>query len=74
MRTFITNSICEAAQKLKTETSLWDRIEAVSVTTIRDTVICVDKVGKPLRPAIVWLDKRKAEGRPQVFTGHPDDA
>ena len=62
---FYYRSICEAAQKLKAETSLWDRIEAVSVTTIRDTVICVDKKGKPLRPAIVWLDKRKAEGGPK---------
>ena len=52
---FYYRSICEAAQKLKTETSLWDRIEAVSLTTIRDTVICVDKVGKPLRLSLIHI-------------------
>ena len=62
---FYYRSICAAAKKLKEESSLWERINAVSITTIRDTVICVDKEGKPLRPAIVWLDKRSAEGGPR---------
>lgn len=67
---FYYRHICEAAGELKTSvendgTGLWDRIEAVSITTIRDTVICVDESGKPLRPAIIWLDKRKAEGAPK---------
>lgn len=37
------------------------KIKAVAVTTQRDTVINVDSKGKPLRPAIVWLDQRLAE-------------
>lgn len=37
-----------------------DRIIAVTITTIRDTVLCLDKDNKPLRDIIVWLDKRKA--------------
>lgn len=60
-------NICEAAKELKESVDgmgIWERIEAVSLTTIRDTVVCVDALGKPLRPAIVWLDKRKAAGSP----------
>ncbi len=35
-------------------------IAGVSVTTQRGTVINLDKNGKPLRPAITWLDQRHA--------------
>ena len=37
-------------------------IAAVALTTQRSTVINLDKDGKPLRPAIVWLDQRRTEG------------
>ncbi len=37
-----------------------DAIKAVTVSTQRSTMINVDADGKPLRPAIVWLDQRKA--------------
>ncbi|OQA89666.1 MAG: Xylulose kinase [bacterium ADurb.Bin236] len=40
-----------------------DSIRGVAVTTQRNTVIDVDKNGSPLRPAIVWLDERKADSR-----------
>lgn len=64
---FYYENICQAAQGLKAAfPQIWERIEAVSITTIRDTVVCVDKKGKPLRPAILWLDKRKAKGRPKL--------
>ncbi|KXX72057.1 FGGY-family carbohydrate kinase [Flammeovirga sp. SJP92] len=44
-------------------------IEGVVITTQRGTVINVDNEGKPLRPAIVWLDQRKAkmENYPSPF-------
>lgn len=35
-------------------------ILAVTVSTIRDTCVCVDKEGKPLRDIITWLDQREA--------------
>lgn len=66
---FYYEHICNAAQRLKAQVKdlgLWERIEAVSITTIRDTVVCVDKAGKPLRPAIVWMDKRKAKDGPRI--------
>ena len=36
-------------------------IKGMSVTTQRGTVVNLDKQGKPLRPAIVWLDQRHAD-------------
>jgi sugar (pentulose or hexulose) kinase len=36
-------------------------IVGVTLTTQRATVINLDKNGKPLRPAIVWLDQRMAD-------------
>ena len=60
-------NICEAARQLRGSCpSLWDQIEGVSITTIRDTVVCVDSEGKPLRPAILWLDKRLASSAPKL--------
>lgn len=46
---------------------LWDttdavpeQVVAITLTTQRGTVINLDKEGKPLRPAIIWLDQRHA--------------
>ena len=57
------NALCSACQNLWEQPGV-DRssIAAVSLTTQRSTVLCVDKDGKPLRPAIVWLDQRRTEG------------
>jgi len=40
-----------------------ETIKAVTITTQRGTMINLNKDGKPLRPAIVWLDQRKADIR-----------
>lgn len=62
---FYYRTISEAAQELRQlEPALWDKIEAVSLTTIRDTAVCVDESGAPLCPAFLWLDHRKADGAP----------
>ncbi|WP_043310085.1 FGGY-family carbohydrate kinase [Pseudomonas sp. ML96] len=37
------------------------QIAGVSLTTQRGTLINVDEAGQPLRPAILWLDQRRAE-------------
>lgn len=41
--------------------SHFSQIAGVGITTLRNTMINVDANGIPLRPAIVWLDQRKAE-------------
>lgn len=62
---FYYERICSASLELKDrQAERWNRIEAVTLTTIRSTTVCVDEAGKPLRPAFVWLDNRKAAGRP----------
>jgi sugar (pentulose or hexulose) kinase len=43
-----------------------DAIVAVTVTTQRSTIVVTDETGRPLRPAIVWLDQRRTEGLPFV--------
>lgn len=56
------DAICTITNRLKAEAlSVWNDIIAVTVTTIRDTCVCVDENGKPLRDAILWLDKRECK-------------
>jgi sugar (pentulose or hexulose) kinase len=40
-----------------------EAIAGVALTTQRATVVNVDRQGKPLRPAIVWLDQRRTMGQ-----------
>jgi len=53
-------SLCKAVSELAAKRGSLSDVSAISVTTQRATVVCVDKTGKPLRNAIVWLDQRKA--------------
>ncbi len=55
-------AVCEACQGLWAQGVDKTSIAAVALTTQRSTVINVDENGKPLRPAIVWLDQRRIEG------------
>lgn len=56
------DTMCTVCKELKAVSAdLWDDIIAVTCTAIRDTSLCLDKDGKPLRDVIVWLDNRKAE-------------
>jgi len=41
-------------------------VAALALTTQRATVINVDRAGQPLRPAIVWLDQRRATGQKPI--------
>lgn len=53
-------SLCAACQQLWQLCGLpRPEIKGVSLTTQRSTLINVDKDGKPLRPAIHWLDQRR---------------
>ena len=57
----------EACRKLWQQTAIpKDAIAGVALTTQRATMINVDALGQPLRPAIVWLDQRRTEGLPPV--------
>ncbi len=55
-------AFCKAARELKAQTEdRWADILAMTVTTIRDTCVCLDENGKVLRPIILWMDQRKAK-------------
>ena len=59
---FYWHNICDVSNELREKSAeLWDMVQAVSITTIRDTDICVGIDGKPVRPAILWLDKRECD-------------
>ncbi len=61
------DALCQACQQLwQVEGVERASIAAVALTTQRTTMINVDRAGRPLRPAIVWLDQRRTEGLPPV--------
>ncbi len=61
------DALCQACKQLfSLKEAQKDSIAAVSITTQRSTVVNMDKDGKPLRPAIIWLDQRRAEEFPPV--------
>jgi sugar (pentulose or hexulose) kinase len=56
-------ALCRGCQGLWLQKNDYkERIAGVAITTQRGTVINVDQNGKPLRPAILWLDQRKTHG------------
>ena len=56
--------LCRTTKQLLAENAVASgRIRAVTLTTQRHTLINVDRDGNELRPAIVWLDQRKADMR-----------
>ncbi len=60
-------ALCAACQGLwRDAPPLKERIAGVAVTTQRDTMVNLDADGRPLRPAIIWLDQRRTHGLPPV--------
>ncbi len=60
-------ALCEACQKLFQQPGVFkESIVGVALTTQRSTIITVGADGKPLRPAIVWLDQRRTDGIPPI--------
>jgi sugar (pentulose or hexulose) kinase len=56
-------SLGEACRMLWAASSVpREAVAGVALTTQRATMINVDRAGKPLRSAIVWLDQRRTEG------------
>lgn len=61
------DALCRACQTLWEESPhMRDRVAGMSLTTQRATVINLDARGEPLRPAITWLDQRKADEFPAL--------
>ncbi len=59
---FYYDRICEAGRVVcERSAALLKGVRAVTITTIRDTVLCLDENNEPLRDIILWLDKRQAD-------------
>lgn len=55
-------AVCAACQQLWQMPGVdKDRLAGVALTTQRGTIINLDQNGKPLRPAMSWLDQRRTE-------------
>ena len=60
---FFWEAVCQACQLLWLMPGVKkESLAGVAITTQRSTVINVDEQGRPLRPAIVWLDQRRTSG------------
>ena len=51
-------AVCEAIRGAVRETSVKKRIRAVGITGQMHGIVLLDKEKKPLRPVIIWADKR----------------
>ena len=59
---YLWDKLCETTKQLVKNSSInLSQIKGLSITTQRGTVVNLDENGKPLRPAIIWLDQRKAK-------------
>ena len=60
-------SLCQACQHLWANTNVpKSSVAGVVITTQRGTTIALDKNGQPLRPAMIWLDQRRADITPKM--------
>ncbi|MBA3902645.1 MAG: carbohydrate kinase [Rhodocyclaceae bacterium] len=60
-------SLCTACRRLWAQSGIAPTsVRGVAVTTQRGTVVNLDRHGKPLRPAIVWLDQRRTTQVPPI--------
>ena len=56
------DSLCRVCNKLwQDPVADKNTVKATAVTTMRNTVVNLDINGEPLRPAIIWTDKRKTK-------------
>ena len=60
-------AVCSACKQLWTLPGAdKGKVAGVAITTQRATVVNLDKHGKPLRPAITWLDQRRTDTVPPI--------
>ena len=64
---YLWGAVAEACRRLWAAAAVPEgAVRGVTLTTQRGTVVNVDAAGRPLRPAITWLDRRRTEGLPPV--------
>lgn len=59
---FYFDRMCECCRELCARSNaLLPDVIAMTITVIRDTVVCLDANNEPLRDIILWLDKRTVD-------------
>lgn len=59
---FYFDALCAVSRRLsQKDPENFARITAAVLTVFRNTCVCVDKEGRPLRDAILWMDQRQAK-------------
>ncbi len=59
--------LCQACQQLLAKTAIpHSAIQGVVITTQRGTTVALDAQAQPLRPALIWLDQRRATHIPRL--------
>ncbi len=67
---FYWENLCQVTKRLKSscDSQTWENLSAVSITTCRDVITCLDKNNTPLRPFILYLDQRRVENVEKYFS------
>ena len=64
---FYFDSLCKATRKLVEENKdKMGDVLGITMAFFRDSVVCLDKDNNILRPAILWLDERRAKGEQKL--------
>ena len=59
---FYFETLCRIGKELKEKShGAYEEVIAVTLTTIRDSCICLDEKNKPLTDVILWLDSRETK-------------
>jgi len=62
------DALCQTTNTLKSKNSeVFNRVDTVCVTAQRDTCVCLDKDGEPVRDLISWADERLV-AKPRVYS------
>ncbi len=60
-------SMCQVIREVRRgNEEIWPALRGIVLSALRDTSVYLDKDGKVLRPAILWLDLRMASGMPAL--------
>ena len=60
------NALCNTVKKVCRDPAIRQNIKALSLSTQGGTTLCVDERGEPLRPAMVWNDRRCSAQRQEM--------
>lgn len=63
---YLWERFCAACHALWQQGDCRDQLAAISLTTVRASVVALDASGKPLRPVILWSDRRRLEAIPAI--------